>query len=100
MRSRPCVVDPEESELDLFALCRLDAAGMDVGKKLCDHDVVGRLQWKPRKTRRPKSDPFNDAMRYWVKGRQKGYPPTWTTLFKMLRELNLQELSNTYARSK
>ena len=62
---------------------------MDVGKKLCDHDVVGRLQWEPR-TAQPESDPFvdamrdwvkgresgpfNDAMRYWVKGRQKGYP--------------------------
>ena len=81
---------------------------MDVGKKLCDHDVVGRLQWEPR-TAQPESDPFvdamrnwvkgresgpfNDAMRYWVKGRQKGYPPTWTTLFKVLRELDLQELS-------
>ena len=28
-----------------------------------------------------------------MKGRQKGYPPTWTTLFKVLRELDLQELS-------
>ena len=63
---------------------------MDVGKKLCDHDVVGKLQWKPRNARRPK---FNDAMRYWVNGRQKGYPRTWTTLFKVLRELDLQELS-------
>ena len=84
--------DPEESEFDLFALCRLDAAGMDGGKKLCDHDVVGRLQWEPR-TAQPESDPFTDAMRYWVKGMQKGYPPTWTTLFKVLRELDLQELS-------
>ena len=65
---------------------------MDVGTKLCDHDVVGRLQWKPR-TAQPESDPFTDAMRYWVKGRQKGYPPTWTTLLKVLRELDLQELS-------
>ena len=81
---------------------------MDVGTKLCDHDVVGRLQWEPR-TAQPESDPFvdamrywvkgresdpfTDAMRYWVKGRQKGYPPTWTTLFKVLRELDLQELS-------
>ena len=65
---------------------------MDVGTKLCDHDVVGRLQWEPR-TAQPESDPFVDAMRYWVKGRQKGYPPTWTTLFKVLRELDLQELS-------
>ena len=61
---------------------------MDVWEKLCDHDVVGRLQWK-----QPESDPFTDAMRYWVEGRQKGYPPTWTTLFKVLRELDLQELS-------
>ena len=65
---------------------------MDVGKKLCDHDVVGRLQWEPR-TAQPESDPFTDAMRYWVNGMQKGYPPTWTTLFKVLRELDLQELS-------
>ena len=36
---------------------------MDVATKLCDHDVVGRLQWEPR-TAQPESGPFNDAMRY------------------------------------
>ena len=65
---------------------------MDVGTKLYDHDVVGILQWKP-KLAQHKFNIFNHAMRYWVNGRQEGYPPTWTTLFKVLRELDLQELS-------
>ena len=50
---------------------------MDITTKLCDHDVVP--DWK-----------LFDFQLFYGK---KRYPPTWTTLFKVLRELDLQELS-------
>ena len=55
---------------------------MDIATKLCDHDVVRQIprNWKL----------FDHFEQFYGK---KRYPPTWTTLFKVLRELDLQELS-------
>ena len=58
---------------------------MDVGTKLCDHDVV-RRQRNPNR----ELDPFKV---FDPPGQKRGYPPTWTTLFKVLRDLDLQKLS-------
>ena len=51
---------------------------MDITTKLCDHDVV--RDWKL----------FGHFELFYGK---KRYPPTWTALFKVLRELDSQELS-------